>query len=199
MDSIENKVGSQSVILRVKKLEPGAKLPKKKTEGAAAFDLFALESCCLSPFKITKVRTGIAMEVPPGYKGEIYSRSGLASQGVSIANQPGKIDCDYRGEIILLLQYIPQINIMDNIIRILYKIVDGEVKEHDDVQRELNDGDENAISSVDRWCGITGFRIEAGDRIAQFELQEVVPTKIRLVKNLSETERGAGGFGSTGR
>lgn len=141
--------------LKVKKLHPDAKLPEKKSKGAAAFDLFALEDQIVEFGYVTKVRTGIAIEVPTGYKGEVYSRSGLAAkQGIWVVNEPGKIDSDYRGEIFIILS---------------------------------------------KCAGKLPELIKKGDRIAQLELQEVVSTEIEEVSELSDTERGEGGLGSTGK
>tara|TARA_Y100000034_G_C6825277_1_gene372034 strand:+ start:215 stop:640 length:426 start_codon:yes stop_codon:yes gene_type:complete len=87
----------------IRQIHPDAKYPEKSTEGSAAYDLYTPEKVRLPSGKVTIVHTGLSMEIPEGYKGEIYSRSGLATQGVWVANQPGKIDSDYRGEIMVLL------------------------------------------------------------------------------------------------
>ena len=87
----------------IRLIHPDAKQPEKATEGSAAYDLYTPEKVLLPPGKVTAVPLGLAMETPEGYKGEISSRSGITSQGVWVANQPGKIDSDYRGEIKVLL------------------------------------------------------------------------------------------------
>jgi len=92
------------MIIRFKKLHREAVLPTKGSEGAAAYDLYAMESVYIPVGETLAVGTGIAMEIPKGWKGEIYSRSGLSSQGVVVANAPGKIDSDYRGEIKILIR-----------------------------------------------------------------------------------------------
>jgi len=91
--------------VKLKKLSPHAKLPEKKSAGAAAYDIYYPyeEAITLYPGDLRVVSTGLAMEIPRGWKGEIYSRSGLASKGIFVVNQPGKIDSDYRGEIKILL------------------------------------------------------------------------------------------------
>ena len=88
-----------------KKLYTHAQLPQKKSFGAAAYDLYYPyeEAIILYPGDLRVVSIGLAMEIPQGWKGEIYSRSGLASKGIFVVNQPGKIDSDYRGEIKILL------------------------------------------------------------------------------------------------
>ena len=89
--------------VKIKKLISSARLPNRKSQGAAAWDLYAAEFKVIPKKKVGLVSLGIAMEIPKGWKGEIYSRSGLAAKGVWVANQPGKIDSDYRGDIKVIL------------------------------------------------------------------------------------------------
>ena len=91
------------LLVKIKKLNPDANLPEKKSLKAAAFDLYSAVDVGIPAGKTRVVSTGLAMDIPEGFKGEIYSRSGLASKGVIVANQPGKIDSDYRGEIKVIL------------------------------------------------------------------------------------------------
>ena len=85
------------------KLDPSAREPYKASPAAAAYDLYSLEDVFIPHGETAVIRTGIALQIPSGWKGEIYSRSGLASQGIFVANSPGKIDADYRGEIKVIL------------------------------------------------------------------------------------------------
>ena len=92
--------------VRVKLLRSGAKLPAYGSDGAAGADLYA----CLSepieilPGKSVFIPTGISMEIPEGFAGLIYARSGLAcKRGLAPANKVGVIDSDYRGEFIVVL------------------------------------------------------------------------------------------------
>lgn len=92
--------------VKVKKLYEEAELPQKKSEGAAAYDLSLYSpnfAIVMAPGSVRVVNTGIAIEVPPCFKGEVYSRSGLSSEGVCVMNSPGKIDSDYRGEVKVIL------------------------------------------------------------------------------------------------
>jgi len=89
--------------VKITKVCPQAQIPTKGSEGAAAFDLYATEAVFIPPGETVAVGTGLAMDIPKFWKGDIYSRSGLASRGVVVANSPGKIDSDYRGEIKVLL------------------------------------------------------------------------------------------------
>jgi dUTP pyrophosphatase len=92
------------VELRVRRLEPAARLPVRAHEDDAGYDLHALESATLTPGQRAMVRTGIAIELPPGHAGLVMPRSGLAARhGIALVNAPGLIDAGYRGELCVLL------------------------------------------------------------------------------------------------
>ena len=131
-------------------------LPTYGSDHAAGADLRAAvsEAVTLEPGDRQLVPTGIHMALPPGYEGQIRSRSGLALRhGLYLPNAPGTIDADYRGEVGVILQ---------------------------------NGGSE-------------AVRIERGERIAQLVLAPVHQASFILCEDLDETNRGTGGFGSTGR
>lgn len=86
--------------INVKKLIPTAKLPTRGSEYAAGYDLYAAleETVVIAPHQTVMVSTGLAMEIPEGYFGAIFARSGLASkEGLRPANCVGVVDADYRG------------------------------------------------------------------------------------------------------
>ncbi len=91
----------------VKKLNPNAILPKYGSGSAAGADLFALlegESLTIKPGETHFIKTGLSLEIPEGYAGLIYARSGLScKKGLAPANKVGVIDSDYRGEIVVAL------------------------------------------------------------------------------------------------
>ncbi len=92
--------------IRVKKLKANAILPTYGSAGAAGADLYACldENVVINPGASAFVPTGLAMEIPQGYAGLIYARSGLAcKRGLAPANKVGVIDSDYRGEFIVVL------------------------------------------------------------------------------------------------
>ena len=92
--------------VRVKKLRDGAMLPTYGTAGAAGADLYAClnEPIVIQPGASAFVPTGLAMEIPYGYAGLIYARSGLAcKRGLAPANKVGVVDSDYRGEFMVVL------------------------------------------------------------------------------------------------
>lgn len=92
----------QKIQLKVKKLLPQAKLPVYGSDFAAGADLYALceHSVRIGPQETAIVHTGLAVEIPEGYVGLIFARSGLATKkGLAPANKVGVIDSDYRGEL----------------------------------------------------------------------------------------------------
>ena len=142
--------------IRIKKLNDNATLPTYGSAYAAGADLYALPDTdvTIEPGQTILIHTGIALELPIGYAGLIYARSGLASKkGLAPANKVGVIDSDYRGEIKVVL---------------------------------LNHGKESQT-------------ITHGERIAQFVITPVITPAYEEVETLSDTARGVGGFGSTGK
>lgn len=92
--------------IRVKCLRPNAILPTYGSADAAGADLYACidEDIVIQPGQSVFVPTGLAMEIPKGYAGLIYARSGLAcKRGLAPANKVGVIDSDYRGEFVVVL------------------------------------------------------------------------------------------------
>jgi len=92
--------------VKVKKLHPQAIVPLYMTEHAAGMDLCTVvdEPFVLAPGERTLLPTGLAMEIPPGYEGQVRPRSGLAlKKGLALVNSPGTIDADYRGEIGIII------------------------------------------------------------------------------------------------
>lgn len=144
-------------LLKVKKLNPNAKIPQRATEGSAGMDLYACieEPVVIRPHERAMIPTGIAIALEsPCYAALIYARSGLAiKKGIAPANCVGVVDSDYRGEVCVGL---------------------------------LNSSEEP-------------FTVEPFERIAQMVISPVELPEIEEADSLDETERGAGGFGSTGK
>ena len=145
--------------LRVHRLRTDlAVLPRYASEGAAGLDLSAALDAPveLAPRERIAVPTGLALAIPAGHEAQVRPRSGLAlKHGISVANAPGTIDEDYRGEVKVLL---------------------------------VNLGTEK-------------YTVQPGDRIAQLVVAPV--TRVQVEEELDPaqlgaTQRGAGGFGSTG-
>lgn len=86
----------------------GAKMPSYATPGSAAADLCANETVDIIPGKTAVIGTGLSFEIPEDYEVQIRSRSGLSARGIIVANAPGTIDSDYRGEIKIILINLSQ-------------------------------------------------------------------------------------------
>lgn len=130
-------------------------LPEYKTIGSSGLDLLASndETIIIKPMERTLVPTGIFVEIPEGYEGQVRARSGLSiKNGITLVNCVGTIDSDYRGEL-----KIPVINL-----------------------------------------GQEAFEVNAGDRIAQLIITKYERINWLQVDSVEDTERGEGGFGSTG-
>jgi len=94
------------VLVKVVKNAPRAVLPQYKSEGATGMDLSAFldSDVCVPPLGRVKIPTGLKIEIPQGYEGQIRPRSGLAIQkGLTVLNSPGTIDSDYRGNLDIIL------------------------------------------------------------------------------------------------
>ena len=131
-------------------------LPAYETQYAAGLDLRANieEPITLAPLERALVPTGLLMEIPVGYEGQVRPRSGLAAKhGITVLNAPGTVDADYRGEVKVIL---------------------------------VNLSNET-------------FTINPGERIAQIVFAKHEQADLLPALFLSETERGVGGFGSTGK
>ena len=143
-------------IVNVKKLNENAVMPTYGSLFAAGADLYALldSETVIEPQQTLLVHTGLSMEIPEGYAGLIYARSGLASKrGLAPANKVGVVDADYRGEIMVAIP--------------------------------------NHTAQPQT--------IAPFERIAQLVIAPFLKAEFTLVEELDCTERGEGGFGSTGR
>ena len=164
-------------MIRVKLLHPEARVPTVEHAGSdLGFDLFAIEDTVLPPGVPVKVRTGIAVEGPPGCGFVLGDRSSMAAKGITYAG--GRIDAGYRGEILVCLINVNQ----PHYSLAVERGPDGVIR---DVRLEVSDAK---------------VTIRRGDRIAQMSpFAARTDLQIEAVEELSETARGSGGFGSSGR
>ncbi len=96
----------KKISIKFKKTNEHATVPQYKTDGASGLDLHSCLSndIIIEPGDFKMIPTGISMEIPVGYEGQVRARSGLACKyGISVLNSPGTIDSDYRGEICVIL------------------------------------------------------------------------------------------------
>lgn len=90
--------------VKIKKIKDNAIVPKYAHRGDAGVDLYSTEDYTLKPGERVLVSTGISMAIPNGYEGQVRPKSGLAvKHGISVVNTPGTVDCEYRGEIGIII------------------------------------------------------------------------------------------------
>ncbi len=143
------------MLVNIKKLDNRAKIPTYGSGYSAGADLYAVcdGELSIKPNETILVHTYLSLEIPEGYGGFIYARSGLASKkGLAPANKVGVIDADYRGEVMVALH------------------------NHSSSEQKISDG----------------------ERIAQLVIAPFLKAEFNEKDELTDTERGAGGFGSTG-
>ena len=149
-------ISNMKQLIPVKRLRENAILPTYGTEYSAGADLYACldEAVTILPGQTVLIPLGFAMELPAGYAGFVFTRSGLATKrDLAPANKVGVIDADYRGECM-----VP-------------------IHNH----------------------GSSPQTLESGERIAQMAVLPFLACEFLETEALSDTKRGAGGFGSTGR
>jgi dUTP pyrophosphatase len=140
------------ITLRVKRLSEETKLPAYAYPGDAAFDLLAVEEAGLAPGERKDIPTGLSIEIPEGYAGLIWDKSGIAiKNGVKVLG--GVIDAGYRGEV-----RVGVVNLSEE-----------------------------------------PYVFEKGHKVAQMIIQKIEQADIVEVEELSETDRGGRGFGSSGK
>ena len=132
-------------------------LPRYETTGAAGMDVFAKQDVHIMPNSTTLVPTGLFVAIPDGYEIQVRPRSGLSLKtALRVANAPGTVDSDYRGEICVIM-----------------------------------------------WnTGQVGLTVKQGDRIGQLvlcEVPQILWEPVSSKEGLGSTDRGVGGFGSTGK
>ena len=173
--------------IQIKKLTDTAIIPTKATDGAAGFDLYAdsfEEDPHIHASQNVVVHTGVAMAIPKGYVGLIFARSGHAFKyGIRPVNCVGVIDSDYRGEIMVKLH-------QDLCLGDLY---DPDTLHESPVAYYCA---EDAVKSLYENTIIT--EIEKGERVAQIVFVKYNDEGFVEVDELPDTNRGDGGFGSTG-
>jgi dUTP pyrophosphatase len=101
----------EMILMRFRRVRAGARVPEYMTAGAAGMDLAAAVDgpVVLGPGERVAVPTGLVVEIPAGYEGQVRPRSGLARRhGIGMVNAPGTIDSDYRGEVQVLLVNLGQ-------------------------------------------------------------------------------------------
>jgi dUTP pyrophosphatase len=155
--------------VKIQKISPLAKIPTYAKDGDAGMDVIATSIISDTPEQIT-YGLGIALEIPKGFVGLVFPRSSIRKTGLQLSNSVGVIDSGYRGELQATFN----------------KVFGGEGM-YDEMK--VNSA---SLTNVNDWYKV-------GDRVAQIMIIPFPPIEFEQVTQLSETERGDGGFGSTGK
>ena len=155
--------------VKVKKLNEKAVLPKKAHPTDAGFDLVATSKTIDENGNIV-YGTGLAFEIPEGHVGYIFPRSSISKQDIALTNCVGVLDCHYRGEV--TFKFKPT----------KYPMA-------------IQNGD----GTYTHTCPKNFCTYEEGDRIGQLVIMPIPEIELEEADELSETDRGAGGYGSTGK
>jgi dUTP pyrophosphatase len=163
--------------IRFKKLVPEAQAPYKAFDVDAGFDLFATSINTTPDF--IEYKTGIAVEIPEGYVGLIFPRSSVTKYDLMLKNCVGVIDASYRGELMCRFSRVLGTKLKD--IRIWQ---------------------EDIVNNIDSYIEVIWDELkqyEVGDRVAQIVFLELPKITMIEADELSDTQRGTGGFGHTGK
>lgn len=160
--------------IKVKKLVPEAVLPKYAHIGDAGMDVVATSMNITNDY--IEYGTGLAFEVPKGYVMLIFPRSSNSKKDLLLCNSVGVLDSTYRGEL-----------------KFRYKRIIRMVDENNDTLSAVNKGIANEIEfNATTWYTV-------GDKVGQIMIIPYPEINFNEVEELSETDRGEGGFGSTGK
>jgi len=170
----------KKINVKIAKTNKDAVIPAYATSGSACFDLVAVEDVVVTPGSTALIKTGLKVEVPEGYKLAIYPRSGISLKTpLRMGNSVGQVDSDYRGEVGVIIQ---NTGIYSPYNMPLAMTID------------------NKPFELEGQVPIGSYIIRKGDRIAQGAIEQVIQAAFEIVtdQELSETDRGQGGFGSSG-
>jgi len=185
---------TETIKVGFKRLNDNAIIPSKAFPTDSGFDLYASKDVIIGPGETTVVPTGIAVQLPEGYEAQVRPRSGVTSK-TKLRVQLGTIDNAYRGEIGVIVDNIrtPTLIIED------LGVNSYVIQEDYDVHAETLDGDFEEIDRPKYSIMDGSYVVRKGDKLAQLVIQPLPTVEAYEVEGeLEETERGEGGFGSTG-
>jgi dUTP pyrophosphatase len=159
--------------MKIKKLSPEAVLPARAKEGDAGYDVIAIADGVWSKDKTyIEYSTGLSVELPIGYHVELFPRSSISKTDLLLANSIGLVDNGYRGELLLRFKYVHR-------------------------HTDLPTGEIPMSAAIDHVMA-EPILYKKGDKIGQIVVRKTYELPVEEVSELSDSDRGTGGFGSTG-
>ncbi|MED1742064.1 deoxyuridine 5'-triphosphate nucleotidohydrolase [Bacillus swezeyi] len=176
--------------VNIKRLSPDAQIPQYAHASDACFDLVAAEDIIIEPGETALVKTGLAFEIPEGYEMQIRPRSGITLK-TKLRVQLGTVDAGYRGEVGV---------IVDNIAPVIYRTIkDDEGERYETLtSKVLYDVGGKFVPTISDGYVDGAYIIRKGDRLAQAVIKPVEQAAFTERAELGGSDRGAGGFGSSG-
>lgn len=176
--------------VKIKKVHSDAVIPTYATEGDAGLDLTAVSVEYDRDINKIVYKTGLAIEIPEGYVGLLFPRSSICKYPLTLTNSVGVIDSGYRGEI--MLKFDTSFD---------YQDPDYSLDEEGGINDRLSKGEFTFYP--DEMCKHHSFIFSSevykvGDRVAQLIIMPYPKIEFEEVSELSESERGEGGYGHTG-
>jgi dUTP pyrophosphatase len=192
--------------VQIRKCHPDAVIPSYAKVGDAGLDLTAVDRYFDSIGNVV-YHTGLCFEIPEGYVGLIFPRSSVCKYDLALTNAVGVIDSGYRGEVVCkfkpMLLYVDNPDVLDSEFPPEDKVYEGSI------QTDINT---QAVSYLGSWYGaendwadkrglrsLTPRLYEVGDRIAQMIILPYPKVEFEETNELSTSERGEGGYGSSGK
>lgn len=169
--------------VKIKKLHESAVIPSYSKKGDAGMDLTAVDYYYDVEGNIV-YRTGLAIEIPEGYVGLIFPRSSICNYDINLTNAVGVIDSGYRGEVIM--KFKPTLCFQPN-----------EATNY--LADDKFDASDGVYIPYDERVPIEPHVYECGERVGQIIIMPYPQIEFEEVESLTETERGDGGYGSTGK
>ena len=174
--------GQRKVQVKIKKLREDAVIPTYAHDTDAAMDLTAVTKE-YDKYGNLVFGFGLALEIPEGYVGLIFPRSSIHKEDLLLTNSVGVIDAGYRGEITAKFAARSSDIVPKNFFRRIWYYLKGMV--------------EDDVANIRNNFWYSSYKV--GDRVAQMIIMPYPKVKFQEVEELSETERGEGGYGSTGK
>ncbi len=186
------------IAINVKRLCAEAKLPTRAHATDAGWDLYAASRVFDRKGTVT-YGTGIAMEIPEGHVGLVFPRSSVANKDLNLSNSVGVIDAGYRGEI--TVRFRPTLSFFERDLPPASDPDDYDGRDQTDptTQYVSFHGRDERMPDVPAGClPFANHNYEVGERVAQIIIMPFPEVAFQEAASLSDSERGTGGYGSTG-
>lgn len=182
----------QELQVKIKKIHTKAFMPERSTAHSAGFDLRAVSINHDTNERYIEYGTGLSFEIPEGHVGLLFQRSSVSKMDLQLRNAVGVLDCDFRGEVTFRFgnSTFPADSVCPVLMNAVESILEQETK-YDEIYEDATKELEGIKAKLKRY--------EIGDKIGQLIILPYPKVSFVEAEELTETERGTGGYGSSGR